>query len=254
MSRNIPILHNIWDDWSDFATGGVQSAGITLEELMSNIFTAGPSYHYVIDFEARALQFVSPSIRAVLGLNPDTVVFNDIIERVHPDDIDFVAAAESAIMEVLHQQPALQHSCKTSFCFRFRMPDGGYHMFHHQAVLLSPNASGRYWTALNIHTDIAHLTTTNNYKAHLMDVRNNNAVLTLEVPSFGIPAAIPCVFTRREREIVRLLSKGLVNKQIADELSIALHTVLTHRKNIMQKAEAKSPAELMAKCLENGWV
>ena len=51
--------------------------------------------------------------------------------------------------------------------------------------------------------------------------------------------------TRREREIMRLISQGQTSQQIADQLFISSHTVITHRKNIWQKLEIKSYAELI---------
>lgn len=50
--------------------------------------------------------------------------------------------------------------------------------------------------------------------------------------------------TEREREVVRLVVKGLLNKEIADQLDIALVTVKVHRGRAMQKMGARSPAEL----------
>ncbi len=50
--------------------------------------------------------------------------------------------------------------------------------------------------------------------------------------------------TGREIEVLRLLSKGYSNKQIADELFISIHTVISHRKNITEKLGIKSVAGL----------
>ncbi len=48
----------------------------------------------------------------------------------------------------------------------------------------------------------------------------------------------------RETAVLRWLAKGLSNKQIADELNISIHTVNTHRKNIMDKTGIRSLAGL----------
>lgn len=50
--------------------------------------------------------------------------------------------------------------------------------------------------------------------------------------------------TRREREIVILVAKGLLNKEIADQLGLALITVKVHRARAMHKMGAGNPAEL----------
>lgn len=51
--------------------------------------------------------------------------------------------------------------------------------------------------------------------------------------------------TKREKEIIALLANGKSSAEIAETLFIAINTVSTHRKNIIQKIECKSFAELL---------
>jgi FixJ family two-component response regulator len=53
--------------------------------------------------------------------------------------------------------------------------------------------------------------------------------------------------TPREREILALVSSGLMNKQIAAEVGLAEITVKIHRGHIMKKMDAKSLADLLRK-------
>jgi FixJ family two-component response regulator len=46
--------------------------------------------------------------------------------------------------------------------------------------------------------------------------------------------------TSKEKEVARLISEGLLNKQIADRLSIAERTVQAHRSKVYQKLAAKN--------------
>ncbi len=59
------------------------------------------------------------------------------------------------------------------------------------------------------------------------------------------------LLTQRERTIVRLVSLGLTNKQIADQLYISAHTVITHRKNIINKLGIKSVSGLTVYAIVN---
>lgn len=51
--------------------------------------------------------------------------------------------------------------------------------------------------------------------------------------------------TSREREVMGLVTAGLMNKQIAWQLSLSEITVKIHRGNMMRKMQAKSLAELV---------
>jgi FixJ family two-component response regulator len=52
--------------------------------------------------------------------------------------------------------------------------------------------------------------------------------------------------TPREREVMKLVVSGLLNKQVAGELGIAESTVKAHRGQVMQKMKASSVAELVS--------
>ena len=51
--------------------------------------------------------------------------------------------------------------------------------------------------------------------------------------------------TSRQRDVLRLVVTGMLNKQIAGELGIAEKTVKIHRGHVTQKMEAASVAELV---------
>ncbi len=56
----------------------------------------------------------------------------------------------------------------------------------------------------------------------------------------------------REQEILDLLVKGLVLKEVADQLGIGLETVRTHVTHIYQKLHVRSRTEAVVKYLRQG--
>lgn len=65
---------------------------------------------------------------------------------------------------------------------------------------------------------------------------------------------MPLLLSAREMEVAVLLCKGLKSKEIADSLCISPTTVMTHRKNIMEKLHARSLADVLLYCVVNGMV
>jgi DNA-binding NarL/FixJ family response regulator len=58
--------------------------------------------------------------------------------------------------------------------------------------------------------------------------------------------------TAREREVLQMIAEGRSTKDIADSLFISVKTVETHRKNIMDKTELHSVAELVKFAIRRG--
>ncbi len=56
--------------------------------------------------------------------------------------------------------------------------------------------------------------------------------------------------TRREKEVMDLVVKGVLNKDIAKELGISIKTVEVHRANVMEKMKVTSVADLVRLSLE----
>ena len=62
------------------------------------------------------------------------------------------------------------------------------------------------------------------------------------------------ILTDREIEVMSLIVQGYINKEIADRLNISLSTVITHRKNIMDKLGMKSVSALTIYAVMHGHV
>ena len=62
------------------------------------------------------------------------------------------------------------------------------------------------------------------------------------------------ILTDREIEVMSLIVQGYINKEIADKLNIGLSTVITHRKNIMEKLGMKSVSALTIYAVMHGYV
>jgi len=62
------------------------------------------------------------------------------------------------------------------------------------------------------------------------------------------------ILSDRELEVMSLIVQGFINKEIAEKLNISLATVVTHRKNIMDKLGMKSVSALTIYAVTHGYV
>ena len=72
------------------------------------------------------------------------------------------------------------------------------------------------------------------------------------VRSSTAKSKVPSILTMREREVLQLLAEGKTVKQIASQLYLSIKTVHTHRKQIMDKLNIHSIAELTKYALREG--
>lgn len=60
--------------------------------------------------------------------------------------------------------------------------------------------------------------------------------------------------TRREHEIILLMSRGLSSKQMAYELHISLYTVQAHRRNILKKMKKNNSISAINLAMNTGLI
>jgi two-component system, NarL family, response regulator NreC len=60
--------------------------------------------------------------------------------------------------------------------------------------------------------------------------------------------------TSREREVLQLIAEGLSTKEIASHILLSIKTIETHRRNIMEKLNIRSIAELTKYAIREGMI
>ncbi len=60
------------------------------------------------------------------------------------------------------------------------------------------------------------------------------------------------MLSEREQEVLGLIVKGHTTKRIADQLHLSVHTINSHRKNMLKKLGFKSPAQLISFAVNQG--
>jgi DNA-binding CsgD family transcriptional regulator len=251
MTSDLQKLHQVWIDKRSVQSTDLHT--ISFDELTNSIVSTGPFYYYVIDFYDMSLSNASTAIEDIHGLDPETVTFNDVLNTIHPDDVDFVASAEAFIFKFFNERIAREKflSYKMNYSFRSRMKDGKYALLNHQAIMLSLDEDGKTGKSLNIHTRIDHLGNSNTRKISLIGLNGEPSYInmSLEAPTRPLP-----YFSKREIQILKLISEGFTNSEISEKLFIAVVTVKKHRQNIMDKTACKNIAHLINECTLYGLI
>lgn len=89
-------------------------------------------------------------------------------------------------------------------------------------------------------------------ESHLMVARLERVIAGEKVFPKAIRKVVQTqIFTEREIEILRLIGRGKSNSEIADALFITVHTVKTHRRNMLRRLHASNTSQLLKIGFEN---
>ncbi|MEO6681694.1 MAG: LuxR C-terminal-related transcriptional regulator [Ginsengibacter sp.] len=251
MKSDIAILHNYWLTCQNKTKGETALPKISFDKITNSLFGVGNFYYYIIDFFDMSVSHVSSSVRDIHGFDPLKMSFNDVLNTIHPEDISFVNKAEAASLDFVFKNfgPEQILSYKISYNFRSKMKNGEYAMLNHQALILTLDESGGYGKSLNIHTRIDHLCPVNPGTFSLIGLNENPSYLNLSIEG-GTDKKFS--FSKREIDIIKLISDGENNETIAQKLNISVLTVKTHRRNILSKSNCKNTAQLIKKSMVYG--
>jgi DNA-binding CsgD family transcriptional regulator len=198
---------------------------------------------------------VSDNVTTVIGLaSPDLFTVEFIYENIHPDDRSRFIAHERKVTEFFNNLPpekVLKY--KVSYDYRLKRADGSYVWILMQTVTIQTSDDGAVIRVLGVQTDISHLKQDNTpCGLSFFGLDGEPSFLNVDVPEF-IQIRENELFSVREREILRLMVEGKTSRQIADQLFLSLHTVNTHRKNILAKSDCRNIPELLVKAVRKGW-
>lgn len=255
------LIHRAWHNIPELFTKrnvGNSQQRYELDQFIATTFSAGSTYYYVLDFfNLEKPMLVSPAIENILGLDHKATTIQSIINRGHPEDVPFAARAEETALSILKHRIGMEQvkDYKISYSGRLRVADGSYRLFNHQAIILATDEHGGVTKTLGIHTDISHLTNRNNYKLSLLNLHGRENFLNIDVfDEHDKPMATQSAFTKRELEVLDLLSSGRTSIDIAKIMNISPNTVKNHRKNILKKADCKTTGQLISKCMNEGLI
>lgn len=177
-----------------------------------------------------------------LGFEPTKTEINSIWEdellsRVHPDDLEKKYRLE---FEFFHLLKSIDPNEKTNYSLitrlRIRNRKGTYIIVKHRLLYLSGTGDGNVTLALCLYNIV--------YDYPGFDVPDGIIMNTATGAIFNSKYGdFKEILSLRETQILNMINLGLRSKEIAEKLSLSLHTVNRHRQNIFQKLNVNNAME-----------
>lgn len=227
-----------------------------IERIIGEMFTIGEFYYYVLNFTNSTISHPHENILKLHGLKKHPQHLKEILDLIHPDDIEFIIKAEQKVVDKL-MEIGKEHQMylKPSYCFRMKTAAGNYELFHHQAILTLEDEGKNLIQTINIHTNINHITKENPYTVLLTGIGPRNDFHQMKIENLSFQKNICEInLTKRETEILSYIAKGYSGPEISKILILSEHTVRTHRKNILSKTNSRNSKELLKKAFEWGLI
>lgn len=217
------------------------------ETFQNAILSPGPSFNYVFDCISNKYVFVSANFNWLLGYQQDTLINQGLQfmhSIIHPDDLSKVLiACKEGWKFVEKQQLELRSQLTIGICFRVRHDEGKYVPILYQTKALGLDCFGNVLSVLGVCSNMSYWDKTNGIR---LSVDGPRLHFSKSFNNANYQYASKVTFSKREFEILNLLANGLSSKLIADKLFISVHTVNSHRKNMLDKIGGSNTAALIS--------
>ena len=129
-----------------------------------------------------------------------------------------------------------------------------FQQMRHKTIVLSSSAADDMAALSSFHTICTNLPPKLLLRSLLMLEQHAHANGRNLPPVQSADTNSVTPLSTREIEVLSLIVKGYINKEIADKLHLSLPTIITHRKNLMAKLDIHSVSALTIYAVMHGYV
>lgn len=232
---------------------------------IANMCAPGKSYYYILNLHNFGLDYIHPNVETVVGIKPDCATMDSLLEIALPKELELIEKKEKIIYDFMQsfedQKDMLSY--KIVYTYKCRGINGKVQTMIVQTTVLTINETGKIEHAFVIHSDISYLSKmvstdwvsfiSLNGKKSFLNIKADHGRFDPKLANLEKSSSTSDL-TKRELEIIKLMSQGLSAKAISEKLFISFNTARTHRKNILFKTNSANTAEVIAKCLSEGFI
>jgi hypothetical protein len=201
---------------------------------------ANNQFFHVANLIQAKITWSSKRSEQMIGIKPEELDAYHFMEATHPDDLEKHTLGRSKMFDTANDLfKAKKGSALLSINIRIRNSRGEFPDLLFQLYFMY---SAKYNTVFlfQVHTDIETFKKRKNgYHYYVGNDFSNFRFPDEELLNIGNP------LSDREFEIVRLIESGLSSEEIAKKIFLSVHTVNTHRRNILDKTGKQTMAELI---------
>ncbi len=207
----------------------------TINQITNQIVNYINAFVFVFDVQLKVPVWINDHFRKRMGFNEDdmhAVTPEEFLDLFHPVSRNFFLRRM--------KNYGLTHDEEIKTIYQLKTKDGkSIHLMTNTSVCkLDEDGKIKYLIGYAVEIDPKEL------RHHLSMMHNLNR-------QSGNLSLID-ELSSRELHIIRLIAKGLTDKEISEKLNISINTTKTHRKRIIHKLNLKNSTGLVRFALENG--
>ena len=210
------------------------------------------SCSFVVDVYKYRYAFASSNFADILGYDSRKIATlekqGDYLEsRFHPDDSTQLERLQVELGKFIYSLPIEERNdyCNI-YSFRVLNARKQYVRVVSRQQVLEQSRNGKAWLILGNMEIAPNQKESDQVECTLLNLKNG------EMFSPALPSPASISLTQRELEILQLIQKGLLSKEIAHNLCISIHTVNIHRQNLLHKLGVQNSIEAINAGLKLG--
>lgn len=211
-------------------------------ESMKLLSKVSQSCIFTVDVFKERYDFASDNFSTFFGYNPERIKTireqGDLLEeRIHPDDRIQLIEYQIEHGKFIYSLPIEErNNYRQIFQFRMLNTKGQYVNVASRHQVLEKNTDGNAWIIMGVMDISPDQVITDQVKRTIINRKTGEILLP---PSIREENQL----TTREKEILLLIGRGFLSKEIAYKLDISIYTVNNHRKNILSKLNVDNMIE-----------